>query len=286
MKILKHTKNTIWPNRNNTYHPYLLRAPALAFAAACLLLLQVTVNIQQQTGRVLGAASSVEVQQLLELTNRQRAVAGAEPLAADEKLRAAAQAKLADMFRRDYWDHYAPDGTSPWYFVENAGYYYEHAGENLAKNFQTSSGVINGWMQSPGHRQNLLDPRYSEVGMAVATGLIGGKESTVVVALYAQPQPVGLQTASAAINGSTSLPDVVAYSWQDPLQLFSALPPTTQAAGWLAFGFGGLYLTQHLVVRKRHLLWDHRIHPRPELQAAIFFGLVIVLLSTGQGVVG
>ena len=64
------------------------------------------------------------------------------------------------MIAKNYWAHNAPDGASPWSFFKNVGYRYLYAGENLARDFGDSASVVNAWMNSPTHRDNLLSGRY------------------------------------------------------------------------------------------------------------------------------
>ncbi len=67
------------------------------------------------------------------------------------------------MQANNYFEHTAPDGTTGWYFIGLTGYDYLTAGENLAASNEDASAVVNGWMNSPGHRANLLNPKFTEV---------------------------------------------------------------------------------------------------------------------------
>ncbi|MEX0748693.1 MAG: CAP domain-containing protein [Candidatus Saccharimonadales bacterium] len=286
MKIIKFIKNSLVPNLQNSWHPYLMRTPALVTVAASLLLVQVVVNIQEHSGRILGANGTIESQQLVDMTNRLRSESGVRELEVNGKLQAAAQAKAEDMLVRDYWAHYAPDGTSPWMFLEQNEYGYRYAGENLAKQFSTSEGVIQGWIQSPAHRDNLLDDRFSEIGIATASGRLNGAATTVVVALYADPQPLQLHVGEVAAAPGEVLPAATAYSLVNPLMSVAILPIATQLTVFTTFGFSTLYLFQHLVIRKRHLLWDQHVHPRPLLRSLVLLGLAVLVLQAGWGAVG
>ena len=127
---------------------------------------------------------------LLTDTNAERTVAGLLPLTSNDLLDAAAQAKADDMVARNYWSHATPDGEDPWEFITHTGYAYQSAGENLASGFSTNSGVIDGWMKSPGHRKNLMSGTYTQVGFGSATSqnYQGDGPQTIIVALYALPQ--------------------------------------------------------------------------------------------------
>jgi uncharacterized protein YkwD len=177
------------PHKGNQYRPHAIRHQGLLVFAAFILLFQGIYN-HQATGtfQVLGYATNVNTSDLLSSTNAQRSANGLSGFSVSSKLSQAAQAKANHMIANDYWAHYAPDGTSPWYFIEQAGYSYQRAGENLAFGFSTSSGVITGWMNSPTHRANVLDAGFTQVGFGIANGSdFQGGENTVIVAMYGQP---------------------------------------------------------------------------------------------------
>ncbi len=139
------------------------------------------------SGSSAGAVSSITVTDLYNLSNQERSNAGLSTLSLNYKLNSAAYAKANHMIANNYWAHVAPDGTTPWYFINNSGYSYVTAGENLAKGFSTSSGVTTGWMNSPTHRANILNASYKEVGYAVVDGILLGSQTTLVVAMYCDP---------------------------------------------------------------------------------------------------
>lgn len=291
LRIIRHIKYTFWPGFNNSFHPYVLRVPALAAATACLLLIQVVTHIDGQTGDTLGVARSITEEELVRHTNDQRRSAGLPPLQENERLSAAARDKAGHMLERGYWDHYGPDGTTPWSFVRDSGYEYQYAGENLAKGFQTSDGVMAGWLESPGHRENLLGSHYRDVGIATADGYLDGEQTTVVVALYGAPRDSTATSGVATISpspGSNSmvLPATRTYSATEPLNALQTMPPAAQFAAAVALMLGVVYIAQHIIVRRKHLLWDKHVHPRPVLQAMLFIGIVVVLVQTSYGAVG
>lgn len=141
---------------------------------------------------VLGYATSTSPVTLLQETNIQRSQNGKNVLALNSQLSQAAQAKANDMANRDYWSHTTPDGKQPWQFISDAGYTYITAGENLAYGFDTSAYTVSGWMNSPAHKENLLNSEYMEVGFGIANAANyqGTGEETIVVAMYAKPQKV------------------------------------------------------------------------------------------------
>lgn len=182
-------KQTFLAHPSNRYRPHLIRRHGLAIALMLIIGIQVVQSLQPGTsGQVLGYASNITVSGLLSGTNSERAAAGKASLELDSKLNSAAQGKANHMIANNYWAHTSPDGVTPWYWFDWAGYDYLAAGENLAYGFDTSSGVINGWMNSQGHRDNLLNNSYEEVGFGIANGAnYQGGPNTAVVALYGDP---------------------------------------------------------------------------------------------------
>ena len=122
-----------------------------------------------------------DARQIVALTNESRRRAGLPPVVVDERLMAAARAKLFDMLKRDYFAHRTPDGRQPWAFMQAAGYRYQMAAENLARGYDDEPEVQQAWMKSHGHRANILNPRFTEIGVADANG--------IVVVMFGRPAP-------------------------------------------------------------------------------------------------
>lgn len=152
-----------------------------------------TPSTQQETTdqkEVLVYATNVNVSALVNATNQARAANGLGALALNSQLSNGAQSKAADMIAKDYWAHTAPDGTEPWDFFTSAGYKYQNAGENLAYGFDNSAEIVDAWMNSPGHRANILGD-YKDVGFGYANGEnYQGGQYTVVVGFYGTSQAV------------------------------------------------------------------------------------------------
>ncbi len=124
--------------------------------------------------------------EIVSLLNNERQTLGLSSLEENSQLTEAAISKAQDMLKQDYFGHKSPSGVPAWYFIEAAGYRYQVAGENLAIGFLDSSEVHQAWNNSPLHKQNLLDPRFQEIGVGVAIGDFQGNETTVVVQLFGQ----------------------------------------------------------------------------------------------------
>ena len=118
---------------------------------------------------VLGADTQISESQILAITNRVRIDNNLAPLMLDSQLSQAAMSKALDMANNNYWSHISADGTKPWKFIVDSGYSYAYAGENLARNFMTSDEVVEAWMNSPGHKENLLSADYADVGIVMLT---------------------------------------------------------------------------------------------------------------------
>jgi len=173
-KVSKHYAKTYWP-----YLPMLL----IVGVGILLNTLWSTKNA------VLSYATSVSATTLLQETNVQRSQNGRSALALNNQLSQAAQEKANDMSTRDYWSHITPEGQQPWQFISAAGYRFSYAGENLAYGFDSSAHAVAGWMNSAGHRENLLSGNYTDVGFGFANSpnYQNNGEQTIIVAMYAAP---------------------------------------------------------------------------------------------------
>lgn len=169
------------PSKDNGYKPFLLRRAALSVYTILLLLVNTFGGL---VGIPEVMASSVTPSNIIALTNQQRAAAGLNTLNVDSRLTAAAQAKANNMFSEQYWDHFGPNGETPWMFISQAGYQYVYAGENLAKGFRTAEGVHEAWMASPTHRDNIMSGNYKDIGVAVVEGVLLGKQTILVVQMF------------------------------------------------------------------------------------------------------
>jgi uncharacterized protein YkwD len=116
--------------------------------------------------------------------NRERASHGLAPLRLNVQLALAAGDRANDMVAKHYFSHVAPDGRQPWYWIEKRGYDYTEVGENLAVGYR-GAAVVDGWMHSPEHRENVLKPEFNEVGIAIlAQSPAKAFRGPLVVALY------------------------------------------------------------------------------------------------------
>jgi len=102
---------------------------------------------------------------MIRLINKTRTEAGLPELIENELLDKSARAKACDMRDRKYFEHVSPEGVEPWKFIVAAGYKYYDAGENIAMSYTSTKKLAEAYMNSPEHRDNILDDRYTEIGV-------------------------------------------------------------------------------------------------------------------------
>lgn len=141
---------------------------------------------------------------IVEMTNQARAKEGLKPLTVNPELTAAATAKASDMIKNGYFAHFSPTNVSPWFWIKQNGYNYKYAGENLAMNFSETDQVIDGWLNSPLHKANLLNTHYEDIGVAVLSGQVNGENRVVVVQMFGSPKTTSNNFVSKAEAAETT----------------------------------------------------------------------------------
>lgn len=176
------------PHPDTHKKAHLITIPALVIYLILFIGLQFTLNfVAKVKPGILGINSSITKEQIIALTNKEREKLGLPILKENEKLDQAATLKAQNMFEENYWAHYSPSGKDPWGFMGRAGYKFTFAGENLARNFYNSEDVVNAWMASPTHKDNLLHSKYQEIGIAVLEGNLLGQPTVLVVQAFGRP---------------------------------------------------------------------------------------------------
>ena len=161
----------------------------LKILIACLVVLIILVGVVPPfRTTVLDSLSAIYASVLVNLTNQNRAASNISQLTVSPILEKAAQMKADDMAAKSYFAHNTPDGKTPWYWFDKAGYKYIYAGENLAVNFEDSADVETAWMNSPGHFLNIMNPKFTEIGIATSTGIYKSRQAVFVVQLFGAPQ--------------------------------------------------------------------------------------------------
>lgn len=243
------------PHETNDYRPIALRPHALKVYAISLLVVKLTLaGFLYSIYPTRAEFAELTETKMLELTNASRTQNGLPPLKLNSALTQSAREKAQDMITKGYFDHTSPDGKRFWQWIQNAGYQYSTAGENLAMDFTTAESAHNALMASPTHRANLLKNAYADIGLAVAHGIIDGKETTLLVEHFgkqlapthfaAQPKTTaGTKPAKkpttkppkVAVKGQTS----TVPAWQAVLSATSedsyTIPAGSHASAWVEF---------------------------------------------------
>jgi hypothetical protein len=188
--MLKHIHDYFFPHSRNNYRPHLFSAASVAVLVLAVILFEAAYFVQTKFVFLeTDFLASVLPGALVALTNEDRAALGLAGVAEDPLLNKAAQAAAEDMAAKGYFAHVSPDGKTPWYWLEQSGYAYSYAGQNLAVNFTDSMDVEMAWMESPTHRANIAKREYTRVGFGTANGVFEGQETTFVVEFFATPAP-------------------------------------------------------------------------------------------------
>src|SRR3990172_851105 len=197
-----------FPRHSNNHKAKILHASTLFILILSLIFYQIVLQFLPLTGlKILGYASNIPPEAIIELINQKRNDAGLGKLEYNAQLAQSARAKGEHMLSQDYWAHIAPDGTQPWKFFTDAGYIYRFAGENLARDFSDPTSAVSAWMASPSHKENLLSSKYKDTGVAVVEGDLNGVETTLIVQLFGSPYTdttPALPVASANVGNSVT----------------------------------------------------------------------------------
>jgi len=159
-------------------------------------------------------ASPINKTSVIQLTNKVRIDAGLPILWSNFKLNLAAQNKANDMMTKGYWDHYH-NGKTPWDWMKEAGYEFNAAGENLAIDFVEVEPMMKAWMDSPTHRQNILNPNFREIGIGVAKGYFQDHETIIVVQMFGNPK-AGISDYSSQVAGTNGADELINQSIESP----------------------------------------------------------------------
>ncbi len=203
------------PCKKNGRKPYLLRTDfLLSLAVGFLIFRVVALSFLLPFSSQLFFAKIVSTD-LVNLLNRQRASLNLGVLEENESLNQAAEAKARDMIENDYFAHTDPEGRQGWDWIRETGYTYTMAGENLAIGFIDAEEAHQAWNDSPSHKENLLNPRFKEIGIGVARGEFEGNTVTVVVQFFAEPE--GHRLASTPAASEKTAPSEVGGEKTEPV---------------------------------------------------------------------
>lgn len=122
-------------------------------------------NIATGNAEATGATESTQAREILKLVNEEREKQGVKPLELSDKLTSIANTKAADMQNNNYFSHTSPTYGSPFDMLQHFGVHYTSAGENIAQGQKTAREVMNAWLNSSGHRANILNANYTQLGV-------------------------------------------------------------------------------------------------------------------------
>ena len=179
------------PHQENNFKPHILQRAAVLTMLFLVLMSFAITNIQA----LLLVSSNTFLSSILpavivDITNETRESEDLNILTRNATLDFAAQAKAEHMAEYEYFAHNSPDGITPWHWFDQVGYSYSSAGENLAVHFTDSQELVDAWMESPGHRENILDDQYTEIGIGTAKGEYKGFPTIFVVQMFGRPATV------------------------------------------------------------------------------------------------
>lgn len=285
--------NLFLPHSGNNHRSKLLHHKVLVLTIALLFAASLILPILKTTfPEVLGSSVDISTAELLLLTNQKRQELGLAALTLNEELSLAAQLKAKDMFTKNYWAHNAPDGITPWFFIKKAGYEYAYAGENLARGFTHSKDVVDAWMASPSHRENMISKNYQDIGFAFMEGKMNGQETILVVEMFGNkdfpavavihPPQGSYQTSAKQIAGELpqSPTSVLASLRNNPLISSTLLSRNTGLA--ILFLFISTFILDMIIVERRKIVrfGGHNI------DHALFLGMIsLIFILIGRGVI-
>ncbi|MFC1595168.1 CAP domain-containing protein [Patescibacteria group bacterium] len=179
------------PHEHNDHKPHFLRKRAVISLLVLIIIFEAVFLSQifivfKDTGLLAAILPGV----LIDLTNGERESVNEPLLVRNEVLDAAATAKAEDMANKEYFAHVSPEGFTPWYWFDQKGYNFVYAGENLAVNFYDSKDVVEAWMNSPKHKDNVLNEKFREIGIGVAQGIYKEQDAIFIVQLFGTPRKV------------------------------------------------------------------------------------------------
>ncbi|MFH0892721.1 MAG: CAP domain-containing protein [Candidatus Falkowbacteria bacterium] len=210
------------PHDGNSHKPKILRAHSLALIIVLLVVIKISLVgylflVYPEEGRM----TENMTEEILTLINGARAEAGLGTVNSNLVLNIAAHEKAEDMIAKGYFAHHSPDGKKPWDWIDRGQYKYLFVGENLAMNFTSADSAHRALMNSPSHKHNILNDRYADVGLAMVTGTMNGKQTNVLVQLFGTTRPAyakapaGEPAPSSPADVKPATPETVAVLADD-----------------------------------------------------------------------
>lgn len=186
-KILQKFAHVIIPHEKNNNIPHILRAEAVFILVVFVGVLFYFNQNNLKIIKGLNLTATVYPAVLADLANSDRLGSGVPELSWNKTLEEAAKLKAEDMAKNEYFAHTSPTGITPWHWLSQVDYNFIYAGENLAVDFTESENVENAWLNSPKHRENIMNQNFTEIGIATAEGVYNGRSTTFVVEFFGKP---------------------------------------------------------------------------------------------------
>ncbi|OGZ62595.1 MAG: hypothetical protein A2812_03015 [Candidatus Staskawiczbacteria bacterium RIFCSPHIGHO2_01_FULL_36_16] len=188
-----------------------LKSKILFYSAVCLLVLKILIFLLFVNFPDNIFFADITKTDFVNMLNETRESFGLYSLAESQSLDQAAEMKAEDMVQKQYFSHVSPQGLTPWHWFLQSGYNYKYAGENLAIGFYDSKEAFNAWLNSPSHRENILNKNYKEVGTAVLDGF-GPNNAIVAVQLFGAQLP---EKVLANVNNDNTNENLLQENNQD-----------------------------------------------------------------------
>jgi uncharacterized protein YkwD len=172
------SKNTNWVKTN-----------WIKIAITLFVVINITISLTLLKGDVLriSLADNFSSDTVFELINKERTSKNLQPLSKNFNLQESANAKALDMSNTNYFSHISPSGKKWSQFIVDQKYDYSIAGENLAKDYSNPKTMVEAWMNSPSHKENILNNQVTETGIAVLNGKLDNKPTRFVVQVFGKP---------------------------------------------------------------------------------------------------
>ncbi|PIS05457.1 MAG: hypothetical protein COT81_00990 [Candidatus Buchananbacteria bacterium CG10_big_fil_rev_8_21_14_0_10_42_9] len=199
-----------FPSQHNDHKPYAVRAKMLWHYLVIVVVIKVFV-----TGALFftypspAELANIVTSKVVTLANVEREALGIQTLSTNPVLTKAALAKAKDMVDRDYFAHDTPEGAKPWTWINKDEYDYVYAGENLAIDFSSAELIHQAFMKSPTHRKNILNENFQDIGVAVVTGELGGRQTDLLVQFFGTSRIDALAKADANVTPRQPRPEVL-----------------------------------------------------------------------------
>jgi uncharacterized protein YkwD len=180
----------------------------IAIFIAILVILQLWRTPKQSVSGGLFHQETLDKQAIIGLTNNTRIQHGLPVLKDNQLLDAVAESRAKDMFEKQYMAHVSPTGEQASDIAQKVGYQYKIIAENIASGlFFTNQKIVDGWMQSPGHRKNLLSAEVQDIGVSVIKGKLHGAETWLSVQIFGLPS-LPVSDINCLLPSQTLLKDI------------------------------------------------------------------------------